>query len=109
MEAAPDDRMAVQQRLNLLTSTDLLFGVTLAHQLPGGMARITVRKSAQPHGQRTQEHYWWEARATTGGRCGRAPGTRRPPRLRQPTRRRCRQCRRPWGTPRWSRAHEAAP
>ncbi len=66
MEAVPDDGMSVQQILDLLTSAELLCGMTLAHPLPGGMARITIRKSAQPHGPRTEGHYWWEARATTG-------------------------------------------
>ena len=66
MDAAPGDGMSVQQILDLLTSEDLLCGVTIGHPLPGGLARITIRKSAQPQGQRSQEHYWWEAQVTTG-------------------------------------------
>ncbi len=74
MDAAPDDSMSVQQILHLLTSTDLLVGVTLAHQLPGGLARISIRKSAPPPGSRPQAHYWWEARAGSGEQVWEAPG-----------------------------------
>ena len=67
MEAAPDDRTAVQQVLALHTSLAILSAVTLYRQLPAGMARITVRKIARQPGLCPQYDYWWQAQVTTDG------------------------------------------
>ncbi len=67
MEAAPDDRTAVQQILALHATLAILSAVTLYRQLPTGMARITVRKIARQPGLCPQYDYWWEAQVTTDG------------------------------------------
>ena len=67
MEAAPDDRTAVQQVLALHTTLDILSAVTLYRQLPTGMAHITVRKIARQPGLCPHYDYSWEAQVTTGG------------------------------------------
>ncbi len=64
---APGDGTVVPEVLALLHDLPIITAVVIQAPDTHGSARITVRKTAQQRGRRTQYRYSWEARAQLGG------------------------------------------